>query len=399
MKEMKYDIVWYLSGVWDSDHRRQMIQSFASGKAFKGTILCVNRPMCFTTGLFRKLKEYLRWIRECRKVLHVADNIYVYTPCVLLHMQLAKMIPFIPRINRSILKWQLKWARNKAGFSSQLCLSWMYNPWQWEYHDLVDDSGYIYECYDKYSEFSGPFLKTRELIRRNRELVRDAFIVFNTAEDLYNENIHDNTRCYYIPNGVNVSLFADGVGSNCMAPVELSSLPRPIVGCIGNINSSFIDCELLRRIALDNPSVSFVYIGKLFNLGGVDLLKYPNVVHLGYKRYEELPKYVRMFDLGIIPLKKNKITRALNPLKAYEYMACGIQILSTDVYELRKYSDIISIAKSQNEFRDKLKIMLANNGGNMRARLMSEAKRHDWSRRTTEMQYQIIRNLEMINGH
>ena len=50
------------------------------------------------------------------------------------------------------------------------------------------------------------------------------------------------------------------------------------------------------------------------------LAKYPNVVFLGRKAYEELPGYCKAFSVGLIPFAINELTLNVNPIKLREYL-------------------------------------------------------------------------------
>ena len=50
---------------------------------------------------------------------------------------------------------------------------------------------------------------------------------------------------------------------------------------------------------------------------------------LGPKPYDELPRYVAAFDVGIIPYAANSYTPSCFPLKLYEYLAAGKPVVAS----------------------------------------------------------------------
>ena len=78
-----------------------------------------------------------------------------------------------------------------------------------------------------------------------------------------------------------------------------------------------------------------------------------NVHYLGEKRYEELPRYLANFDAAVIPFLVNEITHAVSPLKLFEYMAGGKPVVSTGIFECRKYEGVL-IAENEAEFAGRL---------------------------------------------
>lgn len=54
-----------------------------------------------------------------------------------------------------------------------------------------------------------------------------------------------------------------------------------------------------------------------------------NVHFLGYKKYEELPNYMRGLDVGLLPTLVNQYTDSMFPMKYFEYIAAGLRVVST----------------------------------------------------------------------
>ncbi len=393
-RTLTFDIVWYLSGDWETDHRRQMITSFAKNMLPFGKILCVNRPVCLITGPFLKMKKFFQWFKGRLGLRQISDNLYTCTPFVLIHDQIALKSRILAYLNKRLLSFTLSRVINKISFKGRFRLSWVYVPSQVDYTGLVGDSKYIYECFDNYSEFEFGFMNNRQVAYYDRILTRDAFMVFNTARRLYEEKVKVNPSSYYIPNAVNLDLFTTTAKQNNGIPYDMKNLQHPIVGFIGNVDSNFVDCDLIEYIVSVNPSFSFVFIGKINKSKEVDVfLKRPNVYYLGYKKYEDIPSYVLSFDVGIIPFKINEITRCLNPLKIYEYMAVGCPVLATEIPELKTFSNLISIANSNDKFDFNLKKVVSSDLSKLKERLLNEAKQHTWDSRTTEMISYIQDNL------
>jgi glycosyltransferase involved in cell wall biosynthesis len=68
--------------------------------------------------------------------------------------------------------------------------------------------------------------------------------------------------------------------------------------------------------------------------------------------YEDTWKYIKGFDVGIIPFKINRFTEGVLPYKFFEYIACGIPVVSTALPELKQFSEIIKVCSTDNEFTD-----------------------------------------------
>ncbi len=82
---------------------------------------------------------------------------------------------------------------------------------------------------------------------------------------------------------------------------------KPLIGLAGNINY-VIDIELLYFIIAQLPEYDFEIAGKLdLNEDEMvlwnELLKLPNVKYLGFIPYNEFPKYVINWNIGLVAAK------------------------------------------------------------------------------------------------
>ncbi|MFN4149617.1 MAG: glycosyltransferase, partial [Candidatus Sericytochromatia bacterium] len=134
-----------------------------------------------------------------------------------------------------------------------------------------------------------------------------------------------------------------------------------VVGFVGNIKN-YIDFDLIIYLAKKRKDVQFVIIGFNPNEEIKNKTKeLNNIIFEGNKKYEELPKYIKSFDIGIIPYKVDDThIKSISPMKLYEYLACNIFVLSSpipDVVNFKINSNMgtyVEIANNYNEFLEKL---------------------------------------------
>jgi glycosyltransferase involved in cell wall biosynthesis len=181
----------------------------------------------------------------------------------------------------------------------------------------------------------------------------------------------------HLPHGVDFDHFQTG---DTVPPVpELEALPRPIAGFFGYI-SEWVDQDLIADLSRHFPGVSFVLLGR-GDVGVQRLAGLPNVHHLGFVPYAELPRYARYFDVGLIPFVLNQLTRAVNPVKLMEYLALGLPVLSTRLPELETIEGPIRLAVSREEFRSGLREVLSMVGPRTRTEARAVARQNTWSQR------------------
>src|SRR5205807_2407795 len=87
----------------------------------------------------------------------------------------------------------------------------------------------------------------------------------------------------------------------------------------------------------------------------------PNVHLLGRKPYESLPAYCKGFDVALIPFPINNVTLHSNPLKAREYLAAGLPVVSTAIPEVQVLEQC-RIGNDAEEFVSQIRAALADGG-------------------------------------
>ncbi|MBS4026628.1 MAG: glycosyltransferase [Clostridia bacterium] len=217
------------------------------------------------------------------------------------------------------------------------------------------------------------------------KMVKKADLIFTTAEVLQKQiaRLFPSKPCYRIPNGCNIEHFIPIEGhSQYIRPKEYQNHDGPIITYVGAW-ASWVDQALVRQIATSFPKSMVSVIGIEFG-EKVDL-SLRNISYLGYKPYHDLPKYLHFSDVCIIPFKYNRITKATNPVKMYEYLAAGKPVVSSDLPEVRNVPNV-RIGRDEEEFIRKIRLALSTS-------LSSEEKNQltDWlSLQTWENRYQKI---------
>ena len=119
---------------------------------------------------------------------------------------------------------------------------------------------------------------------------------------------------------------------------------------------------MIKKTAEHFKNGSVVLIGKITVdaekkikiLDGVE-----NVHFLGRQPYADLPAYCKAFDVALNPFAINELTLAANPLKVREYLAAGLQVISTDIPEVR-ILDYCLIGENHQDFIKKIEYALEN---------------------------------------
>ena len=176
-------------------------------------------------------------------------------------------------------------------------------------------------------------------------------------------------------------------------PRELARMDGPIVGYVGNLDIIRLDLELLKAVASRRPGWNLVFIGSMHKGREIQALeKYGNVHFLGVRVYEQALRYIRHFDVAIIPHLDNELTRSMNPLKLYVYHSLHIPVVTTAIANTGDFRDFMKVGRTPEEFIDRIEDSLNENplAGNQShiRRLLTEVS---WERRVEQV-------LELIEG-
>jgi glycosyltransferase involved in cell wall biosynthesis len=288
-------------------------------------------------------------------------------------------VPGVDRLNAALLGASIRRDARRAGLRRPIL--WTFLPNTVRLLGRLGESRVIYHCVDEYSAFAGV---PREALRRmERELVRRADLVITSSEPLAAERRAWNPRTAFVSHGVDVVHFSRALDPGMAPAPELRDLDGPVVGFFGLV-AEWVDLELMRAIAQRRPRWTLVVIGKC-NVDVAPLRGLPNVRLLGQKPYEALPSYCRAFDVGIIPFRIDELTLKANPLKLREYLAAGLPVVSTALPEVRKYAELVHLARGADGFVRAIDAALGERSDAL-ARARVEAMKHEsWEARVEEI--------------
>jgi glycosyltransferase involved in cell wall biosynthesis len=118
---------------------------------------------------------------------------------------------------------------------------------------------------------------------------------------------------YLFPFGVSFGKFEQVRQSADQTPSDLAALKRPVVGYVGGIHQ-WMDLELLAAAARQMPDTSFVLVGPL-QMDVSATHGVPNLHLLGKRPHDDIPRYIKGFDVGIVPYVLSEYTANVYPTK------------------------------------------------------------------------------------
>lgn len=247
-------------------------------------------------------------------------------------------MPSVQRVNRELLRFQIKRAMRKLGMKRPI--NWVFNPTGSVVAGSLGEDKVVYYCVDEFTAFSGI---SSQLVEIERKLLEKADVVFVSSEKLRASKSKVNDRTILVRHGVDFAHFQRALDPATKIPDDVAKLPKPIIGYFGLMADDWIDIPLMAAVAKHFSHGSMVLLGKVTTDISA-LTSLPNVHVLGRKPFADLPGYSKAFDVAINPFPINETTLNANPLKVREYLAAGLPVVSSRIPEVEVLGDLVHIA-------------------------------------------------------
>mgnify|MGYP002397476044 CR=1 FL=1 len=254
-------------------------------------------------------------------------------------------------------------------------------------------------CYDLTDDWT-EFQLTDETVKNEvkqseRKTIEESDVVLAVSKKLNETARKINPKTYYLPNATDVDNFRRTTTDIPVSP-EIMRIPGPRIGYIGKVALWKTDFDLLEYLASTRPDWSLIFLGPVVreaNLPADKLSEYANVHFLGPRNYNSLPEYIKGFDVCILPHVVDPLTNSMDPIKLYDYLATGKQIVSTPVAEAIKFKEVIRIAYSNDEFVKQIEAAIQHSRDYNPARQLELAGQHSWESRAAELSRIIEDNI------
>jgi hypothetical protein len=190
----------------------------------------------------------------------------------------------------------------------------------------------------------------------------------------------------YVPNGVEFDFYKNNKDKKIERIEKIKEDYDQIIGYTGVFWKETNDWDLFVKIAESMPENVLLCSGAFFK----DYGELPeNMIFVGHLEREDLPAMISSFDVAVIPFYENDFTKAMCPLKVFEYLACGRTILSTPIPEVEKLRNR-NIAPRE-KFISRLKQLISKEPSERTIKMrINEAKKYDWE----EVLKPMVRQLE-----
>ena len=324
----------------------------------------------FFLKIRRKLKSYARWLRK------VPEGLWVMTP-VNLPLYGSKLGRWL---NRVLLVSQLRVAMWMLGISRPIL--WIAIPTAAEMVGRLGEKLLLYQVSDKYDANEDSALSAQVIRDYDARLKAAAAVVVYSGRKLFREATEAHR--YFLEQAVDFEHFS---ALDVPSAPELDGIPHPVLGYFGSMDY-VMDTELMAEVARLRPGWHWVMLGIKSNLVQVTA---PNIHFLGSKPYSELPRYIRQFDVCVLPWREsNTFTGYGSAIKVREYLATGKPVVMAPLFEYLETPGL-RFYQGAGQFIEQVEAALASDTPALAAQRQAVVKEGTWDARARQL-------AELIHG-
>jgi GT2 family glycosyltransferase len=236
----------------------------------------------------------------------------------------------------------------------------------------------LYDCMDHHEGFGG---MPPELLELEHLLMQRCDAVTVTSQWLHTWAGDRGVATQIVRNGCDFLHF-----SKRPAQTYQPEPSRPVIGYFGAI-AEWFDVILVEKMARAFPHCEVLLVGADTVQAGKVLGKLPNVRMVGERPYTELPFYLHSFAVALLPFQRIPLTLATNPVKVYEYLCAGKEVVCTDLPEISQFGNLVHKAADHSAFLAAVERSLQQPGDSKtQAARKTFAQEQTWKHRAQELQ-------------
>jgi len=297
------------------------------------------------------------------------------------------------RLNQFIARRHVQKLAKRLGMKKPIL--WLNPHWAVPMIGRMDESLVIYDVTDDWIEREQPTWLAEQVRRQDAEMCAKAGAVIVCSQNLFESRRKlAGERAHLIPNGVDAKHYETVLNDATPLPAAAAKWKKPVFGYTGTVHSDRMDVQLVHDVAkrMQNGTLVFVGPNHLPPVQRELLLKTGQVQFHPAVAYEEIPNYMRAFDVCITPHRTSSFVQSLQPIKLWEYLAAGKPIVATDISGFRDFPELVRIARSPEEFAREMTEAAAE-GTRLSAKRQAVARANSWQSRVNEIEKVIAGEL------
>ena len=310
------------------------VANFSESRILHPTIIC----FCHLrwNSVFQRPQHIMTRLAETHRVLFIEEPIYDAENPKLQFQKASRVEIVTPHLSKGLSRDEEN--AILRGLVSELLeeqnieqpVLWYYTPMMLAFSAGINAKSVVYDCMD---ELSGFKFASADLSNRERALIQRADTMFTGGQSLYAAKKHLHHNIHAFPSSVDRAHFGRARSADCVEAADQQLLSGPKLGFFGVIDER-MDLALLAHLADARPHWNIVLVGPVVKINPDDLPRRSNIHYLGAKTYEELPSYLKGWDVALMPFALNEATRFISPTKTPEYLAGGCPVVSTPITDV-----------------------------------------------------------------
>jgi glycosyltransferase involved in cell wall biosynthesis len=260
---------------------------------------------------------------------------------------------------------------------------WLNPHWAIDMVSRMNESAVVYDITDDWISRDQPQWLSEQTRQQDRELCSraDAVIVCSQRLEEIKQPLAAG-KLHLIPNGVDADHYACVLQQSGRLPPDAAAWPRPVFGYTGTIHTDRLDIDLVESVARRLTAGSLVFIGPNHLSPAIRqrLTATGKVIFRDAAPYQDVPQYMRAFDVSIVPHRVSEFVQSLQPIKLWEYLAAGKPIVATEVSGFRDYPELVRLASGPEDFCRQLGLALSEDRS-LAAKRQTVARANSWKAR------------------
>ena len=400
-----YDVVILAFTRWDQQASSATL-SFAKAWSKNHRVFYVDKPYSFKDllfagsepGLKKRLKTLFFGSNRYTNIETGYSNFTILTPGFILPINFlpeGAIYNFFKSINESLLRAHIKKMLKKFQIERFVYINHFYPVMIPVFKSYFHKP--LLNIYHSQHDIKLTRYLQKHGVEAESRILKEADIISVSSKNLYRQFSQFSKDVHYLPNAVDFDLFTQ-IPENNEKPFDLeSSGNTPIIFFAGYLSRIRIDYSLLIELCEAYPQYLVVVVGTYEEQDVVEykLDQIHNLLLMGNRRHESIPKYIQAARVCIIPYLCNALNKSLFPMKLHEYLALGKPVVTTDFSEdLHAYQEVINISKTINEFIDNIGILVNENDSQLKLQRIKRAQENKWTDRVQHLETIIEKKIK-----
>jgi len=370
--------------------------------AKENRVLYVNPPMDRITRLKQKNSEKIQKRIRIAKgqetdIVNIGDNLWNLYPKDTIEsinwINSQSIFNALNKRNSKILSKNIASAIERLGFSDFLLFNDSSMFLGLHLKELLEPQLYTYYIRDYLVKV--PYWK-KHGERIEPKLIAKADVVLNNSTLYAEYGSQFNKNSIMVGQGCDIEMFTDEE-NQIKVPEEFNNIPSPVIGYVGSLTTLRLDIDLLVHIAKQKPEWSVVLVGpEDEKFKNCDLHQMPNVYFLGSKDSNELPSYIKGFDICTNPQIVNDITIGNYPRKIDEYLAMGKPVVATDTKAMEMFNQHVYLGKTKEDYVKLIELALEEHSNSKSNQRIAFAKSHTWENNVKDIYNAITTSTQKL---